>query len=220
MYNFFTNCYLLTSIKFSENFYSSNAESMRNIFFSMFNICHKLKYLEIPNFSPLNIIGKGNKNNKNCEKCKLNYISLNYSIYNNNCYEKCTFYYYFNETKDYICTEDNNCPSNYNKLIIEKKKCIEKCENDSKYKYEYDNICYEEYPNGKIYDDNASICKEEIKVKTSIINIGNNKEFTSIKSTEFLSQIFKIKIVSTSLEDDTKTSRIIDIPQNLSQSNK
>ena len=53
---------------------------------------------------------------------------INDSLYKNNCYKKCENYYYFNESNDYICTE--NCSGIYNKLIPEKNKCINKCEND------------------------------------------------------------------------------------------
>ena len=51
---------------------------------------------------------------------------------------------------DYKCSENNNCPEYYNKFILEKTKCIDKCENDDTYKYEYDNICYESCPKGTI----------------------------------------------------------------------
>ena len=44
---------------------------------------------------------------------------------------------------------NNTCFRNSNhKLIKEKSKCIDSCINDDKYKYEYNNICYEACPNG------------------------------------------------------------------------
>ena len=49
-----------------------------------------------------------------------------------------------------MCTETDNCTGNYNKFIFEKSKCIDKCENDDIYKYEYNNICFEKCPEGTI----------------------------------------------------------------------
>ena len=44
---------------------------------------------------------------------------------------------------------NNTCFINpEHKIIVEKNLCIEKCYLDSEYKYEYDNICYKECPNG------------------------------------------------------------------------
>ena len=78
---------------------------------------------------------------------KSGFISLN-DINNTNCYENCSYYYYFNELKEYICTDNDTCPVNNNKLIKEKKKCIDKCSKDNIYIYEYNNICYKQCPNG------------------------------------------------------------------------
>ena len=106
-----------------------------------------------------NCYGLGNERYNNCSTCKSGYIFLNDSWFNFNFYEKCQYYYYFNETNDYICTQ--NCSGNFCKLIFEKKKCINDCKNDSIYKYEYNNICYEECPNGTIYNLEIGICVEE-----------------------------------------------------------
>ena len=40
------------------------------------------------------------------------------------------------------------CSGNYNKLILEKSKCVKKCAQDNKYKFEFKNRCYEECPFG------------------------------------------------------------------------
>ena len=42
------------------------------------------------------------------------------------------------------------CSGNYNKLILEKSKCVKKCAQDNKYKFEFKNRCYEECPEGTI----------------------------------------------------------------------
>ena len=53
----------------------------------------------------------------------------------NNCYIECPYFYYF-DSGVYKCTDGNSCPSNYNKLISEKNKCIDSCESDDTYQYE------------------------------------------------------------------------------------
>ena len=106
--------------------------------------------------------GKGNENNNNCKKCIYNFFLINDVDdikVKNNCYEKCKYYYYLNESKDYICTENKNCSGNFKNLVAEKSKCIDKCENDNIYKYEYENICNEKCPKGTVKSfKNQYIC--------------------------------------------------------------
>ena len=58
----------------------------------------------------------GNTINNKCTDCNLNNILIN-----ENCYEKCEYYYFFNFSNIYQCTIDEYCPNEYNKLIEEKK---------------------------------------------------------------------------------------------------
>ena len=70
----------------------------------------------------------GDETNNNCQECIDNYKFLNdTSATPNNCYEQCDEYYYFNETNKYVCTELEECPNSYSKLIEAKKKCIDDC---------------------------------------------------------------------------------------------
>ena len=102
--------------------------------------------------------GPGEKEAHNCIECKSNFLLINNLVNNTNCYEQCQYYYYFNESEDYMCTENNFCPNNYPKLINEKARCIDKCENDNIYKYEYDNICFEKCPKGTIKSSRIYHC--------------------------------------------------------------
>ena len=105
--------------------------------------------------------GGGNEIDNNCSKCKPNLRFLNDSFYKKNCYEECPFYYYYNESNFYKCTDNYKCPQNYGKLIIEKRKCIDKCKNDNdNYIYEYNNICYKECPKGTIYNITIEMCEK------------------------------------------------------------
>ena len=106
----------------------------------------------------------GNETYNNCEECENNFIFINESSsIENNCYEKCVYYYYFDDNLNYHCTSDFSCPDNY-KFIKEKNKCINECKFDEFYKYEYDNYCLEKCPNETIYNEEAKKC----------INIINN----------------------------------------------
>ena len=103
----------------------------------------------------------GNEKNNNCIECKNGFMFLNDSLNNSNCYEICKYYYYFNKSNNkYICTEDLICQGEYNKLIKNKKKCIDECYKDDIYKYEYNNICYEKCPNGT--NESNYICSDVI----------------------------------------------------------
>ena len=126
--------------------------------------------------------GAGNEKDNNCTTCKDNYIFLNDSYYINNCYEKCQNYYYFNETNNYICT--SSCFGTYDKTIPEKKKCIDHCENDTIYIYEYNKICYKKCPNGTFYSEEDRICLKENNLETTLlINDNINNDFNSIINT-------------------------------------
>jgi len=64
-----------------------------------------------------------------------------------NCYNSCNYYFYYNSTEDkYYCTYNDSCPNDFNKLIFEKKQCIDNCTKDSNYSYEFRNTCYEHCP--------------------------------------------------------------------------
>ena len=104
--------------------------------------------------------GNGNTTINNCKECKDNFTFLNESsIHNTNCFQTCNYYYYLNGT-EYKCTENETCPTISNKLIIDKKKCIEDCKKDDNYKYEFNNICYIKCPNGTylLEDNDNNIC--------------------------------------------------------------
>jgi hypothetical protein len=104
-YQNFVNCYF----NLSEGYYLEN-----KIYKSCFETCKKCTEL-------------GDINNHKCTECY-----LNYTLNETNCYEICQYYYYFDSSNQYHCTEKDECPENY-KLIIDKKRCINKCSNDEIY---------------------------------------------------------------------------------------
>ena len=68
--------------------------------------------------------GEGTEANNNCIECKDNLILLNDNFNIKNCFLDCPHYYYFDELNVHHCTENNECPAEYSKLIEEKGLCI------------------------------------------------------------------------------------------------
>ena len=102
------------------------------------NNIYKPCYLKCKNCDQL-----GTEINNKCTECYSN-STLN----GTNCYEKCSYYYYFDSSNVYHCTISNNCSGQYNKLISDKNRCIDNCNKDELYKMEYNNQCYKKCPIG------------------------------------------------------------------------
>ena len=102
-----------------------------------------------------------------------------YSQNGTNCYQICKYLYYFDLNKIHHCTENDECPSDfpnkivnenkcvekciegkYIKLIVDKKECVEKCIDE--YKFEFDNKCYKECPDGTYYNYTQDGCIDYI----------------------------------------------------------
>jgi surface protein len=113
--------------------------------------------------------GHGKKIYHNCLECKNNFTFLNDSKYSTNCYKKCEYYFYFDEYNIYRCTENYECPKGYNKLILDKKKCINECKNDNIYQYEFENKCLLSCPNETYYKESDKICYNKHFIEGTII---------------------------------------------------
>ena len=134
----------------------------------------------------------GNKENHNCIECNQdNKYELKLNNYYN-CYGKCPNFYFIeenNEDTKYKCTLNSECPDKYNKLIEDLGKCIDKCEKENNYKYEYRNKCFKDCPEGTIRNKNTlesdkiyfckPICEEEKPFE--IIKEQNCVKFCSIE---------------------------------------
>ena len=129
-YPILQNKYICSNI-IPENYYLDKND---NIYKECYYLCKKCSVM-------------GNEDNNNCDECIDDYIFLNESfIPSKNCYHICDNYFYFNENSEYICTDSRSCPSNFDKLVVEKNKCIDKCINDNDYIYEYNNECLKQCP--------------------------------------------------------------------------
>ena len=134
--------------------------------------------------------GEGNETINNCIECNDNLTLIDDSLYNTNCYEKCNFYYYFDENNDFHCTEI--CPEKYNKIIKEKNECIEEYKNNDTYEY-YDESTYytSKIKSQLIINESADIINEEIiDIITQLIRIDNTDKITN-EIIDFKSQLIK-----------------------------
>ena len=129
----------------------------------------------------------GDKNDHKCIECLSDYGIKE----NNNCYKNCSFYYYYT-SKMYLCTYENKCPEEQNKLILDKKKCIDECINDDTYQFEFNNTCYTSCPEGtKISKNNNHLCSVECPENKPYEN-QNSKCTQECNAIDFFNGICKI----------------------------
>ena len=127
---------------------------------------------------------KGDEARHNCDKCIINYDFIeDEPAQKVNCYEKCSHYYYFKTPNEYFCTQEKECPSTHSKFIVNKKKCVDNCNKDKDYPYEYNNICYKQCPENTINDHNVCINKTAKIEETIYIKDTEEKDdMTNFKS--------------------------------------
>ena len=152
-----------------------------------------------------NCFGKGDETNNNCKECNNGYQFLNDPMFhnNNNCYSICNSYFYFDEFNNYQCTDV--CPPKFDKIIIQKNKCIDECKKDDKYKYEYKKTCYENCPVGTYHIFNFQCIDEIITnqnlflkfIQNNVINNVNIIELINGKDLTFNNGKVKYTITST-----------------------
>ena len=156
----YINCY-----KDLEGHYLEN-----NIYKPCFNSCK-------------NCIGEGDITNNNCSECIDKYeFKYDLESKNNNCYEICKFYYYYDSQNDYKCTNENSCPVEFSKLINGTNRCVDDC---NKYNlFEYNNNCYNESPP---ITDTEEVIDSTFVTDTEVPDTEKEIESTFIIDTEQIS---------------------------------
>ena len=109
--------------------------------------------------STCEIGGDGNENH--CTSCEKNYIRNPDFVDTSNCVIKCVFFYYYTTYEQYKCTEKLICPHDYSLFIKGKKKCIDICEKDDTYKYQYNGECLKDCPKNTTKETNSYLCKDK-----------------------------------------------------------
>ena len=156
----------MKNVKIKENI------KLENIFYNSLN--NPIIFMDDEN-SFIKIIELFNctiKENHTCENgCLL-------SNFENNCYETCSYYFYFNENiNQYQCTKEKKCPDIYNKLDLNKNECVKSCSEINENRYEYNNVCYKECPKDFITSENYCIP-----------NCTREKPFLSLETLECISK--------------------------------
>ena len=102
----------------------------------------------------------GDAYENNCTSCEINYILKPDFIGSTNCVTSCLFNYYYSNYGQYRCTASPQCPEGYNFYIPEKGKCIDSCENDDTYQYQYNGLCLKECPLSTNSQFGEYLCKD------------------------------------------------------------
>ena len=102
----------------------------------------------------------GNEAENNCTSCEKGYILEPDTPNSQQCVISCDYYYYYSKYYEYKCTAGPKCPDDFNLLIQEKRKCIDNCQKDNIYKYQYNGKCVEICPNETQKNDTDHFCKD------------------------------------------------------------
>ena len=147
----------------------------------------------------------GNRNENNCTSCISGYMLSTDLMSSSNCIYNCSFYYYYNIFDQYRCTDNGQCPLDNSLLVRPKRKCVNNCNMDSTYIYQYNSECLDKCPDNtnlsefNICEDNdINICSlstfkfdlniQEIKVdniELSAINYANEYSYTDNHISQF-----------------------------------
>ena len=135
----FYNCHSLTSLKIEE----LNLSKLNNTD-NMFYLCSSLKYLNLSNFYP-----------------DINTYAGMFSYCNSDliyCIDDTKEYQFLSELKNYRKSCSDMCTKYYSKKYIkESNSCIDTCSTEIIYKYDFNNICFENCPiNTILADDNVT----------------------------------------------------------------
>ena len=131
---------------------------------------------------------QGNEEINNCTLCKNNYIFRPDLINSSNCVMKCNYYYYIIK-EEYFCTENNQCPIEESLLIRNKGRCVDNCNDDNEYIYQFNYECLKECPEDTIPDED-NICKLKDKKKCYLYSDSFlNVNYNDLESNNFISFI-------------------------------
>jgi len=188
---------LCISCNINDNYYPKiNDNSNVDDFIKCYNTKQEGYYLDknqhiyMPCYSDCkNCEELGNENNNKCTECKSDYI-----LVNQNCYEKCSYYHYFDFSNKYHCTLSDECPKEFNKLIKEKNQCIDECNKDNEYHLEYNKVCYQNCPDGTtVSSNNKNLCEKDCPPEYLYINKITDECLLTCSALDFFNNICGIR---------------------------
>ena len=184
MTTMFYNCKKLTSLDLS-NFNVENIVNLDSIFFR----CPNLGYIKLNNFNPISL--------KSINNLFIG-VAENLVICIENLYDEFLLEEITNELSKLKC-HINDCSNNWKnnkiRIIYNNNTCINNCEYDEIYKYEYEFFCYTECPKGThsskknkyLCEKNINICVQKypfiITEDESCSEICNSEDFFNKKCT-------------------------------------
>jgi len=208
MDNMFKDCISLTSLNLS-NFNTSFVNKMNSMFYG----CTNLKSLDLSNFNS-ELVENINYMFYNC--ISLEYINI-YNFSDNAINSKENLFYGIKDNIIYCINNESNAQGlidelrlkkcsvkdcspdwkNKRKKIIESKSiCIDICQYDDTYKYEYDFYCYDKCPKGTHSNkDNLYLCEKNINeciAKYPYVSIKNKSCLEECSCQEFFDDICTI----------------------------
>ena len=157
--------------------------------------------------------------NYNLDNSDYNYNFSNFSYY------YCPFYYYCDSLNNYYCTNNEECPEDFPKLIFNKTKCVKNCTNNLNYKFEYKSKCYLFCPQGTKISSNNYICEDIYELHESnssfifagISELNNYINYTNISLNDSSKDIFDcspINFFMGKCKLNNATNKINDIENN------
>ena len=165
MNNMFSYCSSLTSLNLS-NFDTSQVLNMKSMFYK----CNNLEYINLNNFDDRQL------NQLNQSQMFTN-IPINVVIYTKKNISELKIYNQI-KYKCYTIYANDDWKSHQKKIINNTSNCIERCENSSQYKYEYNGKCYENCFHGFLYAENnnkTNECKCELEKCLTCPNVALKK---------------------------------------------
>ena len=144
----------------------------------------------------LSCFGEGNSKNNNCASCQSNHIFKPEIPNSKNCVKKCDYYYYYNSFGEYMCTDNYYCPEKASFVIEDKNKCINDCNNDDIYKFQYNGECLQkcpDYTQPNIYNQcleketkKCTLNSKKIKILGNLLNSIIINTLAKIYAKEFI----------------------------------
>ena len=102
----------------------------------------------------------GNSEEHNCTSCGFDLIFKPDIDGTTNCIISCSYSYFYTNIGQYKCTDSSQCPDGHNFYIEEKRKCIDKCEKDNLFKYQYNGECLKKCPLNTNSNIGEYLCKD------------------------------------------------------------
>ena len=176
--------YLCITCNNEDGYYKKNGEESNNGFINCYNNLEGY-YLDSENkiYKPCynscrTCEETGTEIDNKCLECKEDYQTKNDFENDNNCYKICDYKYYYDSNNKYHCTEDDNCPTEISKLIPEKNRCVDNCNNLNL--IEHNNECISDCPSGYYNKDNK--CIEDL-------NCESKNKFYNYEKTECIDSV-------------------------------